>query len=268
MTPARTTRGHHGPATPSPVRGGRGRARRGSFRGLTLLELLLGITILAVLGALVFASVRPLRAETRLRTERDRIDSVVREARELAMRSGEPVAVVFDPATGRLEAAPIEDRAGTPAEEGAADAGVRPSIDLAPGVRLSVQSPADEEPAMAVADRGDGDGDGPDPWSDAPLEPWRLAVFLPDGTVLLSRSAWLRPGGATPDAEAEDRPIAAAWRLGIHPWTGEPVWVDEATTIDAGDGLEPWDEEGDEGGGLDDVDLFDASGGPGPEFGP
>lgn len=43
-------------------------------------------------------------------------------------------------------------------------------------------------------------------------EPVRLVVFMPDGTTLLARPAWLRG--------VDD----ALWRMDVHPWTGEPAW--------------------------------------------
>ena len=84
---------------------------------------------MVALGGLVFASLQPLREQTRFRTARDRIDAVVREARELAMRSGEPVVLAFDPVTGRLSVTGLEpDGAAERGERGGAVAtGDRPA---------------------------------------------------------------------------------------------------------------------------------------------
>ncbi len=227
---------------------------------------------MVALGGLVFASLQPLREQTRFRTARDRIDAVVREARELAMRSGEPVVLAFDPVTGRLSVTGLEPD-GAAERENAAEQSP-PAIDLLldPRLRLTARPPSgDADAASAVPRDAAAVAVTPDTsWMDRPFEPWRLAVFLPDGTLLLARAAWLGRGGT--DAEAEDRAAgegddepSPSWRLTIHPWTGEPSWTDAAAAAvfavdepaadepaqdpgdDAsfGDDAEPWFEAGD-----------------------
>jgi hypothetical protein len=244
----------------------------------------------------VFASVRPLREDARLRTARDRIDTIVREGRELAMRFGEPVAVVFDPATGRLEATGLEQVAGDgvlgaaaavtemvdvaaiaagPDPADPAEAAIRPSIDLDRRLHLTMRPPAADVGSWSDADRGEDAGF--DPWAGGGLEAWPLAVFLPDGTMLLSRTAWLRPAEVESAGAAATESVSPGWRLRIHPWTGEPIWMDEAAAGLTGEAFDASDEEFEPVDAFDEAGAFDAFDAPGgrpeadaspSEFGP
>lgn len=124
MTRSDRTRGDRRPAPRGPAVDRRVRALRrrparpapAARRGLTLLEVLLGVAIVAALGGIVFATLTPLRDSARTRSAADRIASFVRDVRDLALRTGEPVVIALDPVAGRLEAewllAPPEERGG------------------------------------------------------------------------------------------------------------------------------------------------------------
>lgn len=63
-------------------------------RGFTLIELMIGISILVVIAALVMPSMDTMNDSTRFRTACDQLSSVASVCRAEARRTGKPVAVV------------------------------------------------------------------------------------------------------------------------------------------------------------------------------
>lgn len=256
MNQPRSLRGDQPSATHSPAIDRRVRARR----GLTIIELLLGIALLGALGGIVFASLRPLRDAARTRAGMDRIDAFVRDVRDLAMRSGEPVTVELDPLSGRLHA-----------EWLTAPPGMRGTLGAGAGVTGA--GGGDADPWAGAGGIGGAFDDDPrrveEPWAELRLDArLRLTASRPDPEAMdaLGGGSSFEMAGAQAGAGGEFEGGAAAamfgeldpldaepvrlvvlmpdgttllarsaWltgtdvsvhRLDVHPWTGEPGWTD------------------------------------------
>jgi len=216
----------------------------------TLFELLVALALLAGLAALIMPAMLDSLDERAFEAAADITDDQLMLARAHSQSTGAPVEVVFKPNPPRVVARllPDENDAGStfasalraPESPTASAIKVRvddPSADdgigeswahqrLEAGVSITTQPPqglegdrpastiddADGQPSSAAAlDRFDAesavDGD------DAIEDDIRLAVFMPDGSALMSDAVWL--------SDKRGR----LCRLAINPWTGMPAFL-------------------------------------------
>jgi len=235
-------------------------------RGLTLLELLIVVGLILAIAALVFPVMTDRLAERRFDSAAQQVRAHMLLARAEAMSTRRAVEVRYAPdrrvvETVRFEpevdeagmgvrqraAARSEDSGGDPLTEalgpidgeeiGRTDVAV---VDVPESVRILDRLPEDldvdleagmaldldaeqleyleaESPEMAV--------DDPFAFEERPAV--RLAVYLGDGSALLSKPLWLID---------EDGRRA---KLEVNPWTGVPRLTREAAASDAADDDEP-----------------------------
>lgn len=203
--------------------------------GFTLFELLLSLAIVLVLLAIALPFSMHLLEERELASTEEHIASGLIKARVHAQESGKPVEVVvlegapshltmryFQADVGRSERR--GSRGGASESSRLSDRPARPG---SPSTKRSARdewsevSPIDSsvrvEGQDAVSDAGagsdaDDDAFGADEHSTrAEGEPFRLAVFLPDGSTLFAAALML----------VHDSGLQS--RLTVDPWTGQPA---------------------------------------------
>lgn len=212
-----------------------------SRRALTLMEVLIVLAILGAMLALTMPFVLDRLAENAFSSAIDQVRGQVALTRAQAMARGESLEIRYLPASGRVEVRPFAagNRAIGEREFGVRERGrsgleldVAPDDSLDPvylgswarvalpgGVRITQEPPspplADEfafndglPPVIDGRAPGSGTGMSPGAAHDDDAEALRLAVFLPDGSVLLARPLWL--------VDEEGR----AARIELNIWTG------------------------------------------------
>ncbi|MHC4948891.1 MAG: prepilin-type N-terminal cleavage/methylation domain-containing protein [Planctomycetota bacterium] len=221
---------------------------RASRRGLTLLEILIALAVLAVIAALAWPTLDGRLEERAFTSAADVTVQQLLLARAWAQSSGTPVEVIHRPGSRRVEAHVVDlARRRAAATTGPPDDGRDddPRLDadargpdtliaeawalrvLPAGVRLGDDdAPSDDAPWPEDAPWPD-DGPGPDP--DATR---RLALFLPDGSALPTDAVELH-------GEDGRRGV-----LAVSPWTGLPTFTRagpaDADAPDVGrDGADP-----------------------------
>lgn len=202
-----------------------------THRGITLIELLIAIAILLVIGAIVTPRMIRTLDERRFESAAEHVELQLMLARSYAQRMGEPVEVRYHPDSRRIIARRFmqtndeldEDNSRVPAarREGARNADSIGAFDdddddenaiteawaertLPRGITLS-----DERPQSAISAEGRAMRSEEDGFPALDTEPIRLAVFLPDGSAMLTRTAWL--------TDNHDR----LGRIRISAWTGD-----------------------------------------------
>ncbi|MCP3904422.1 MAG: hypothetical protein GY715_12410 [Planctomycetes bacterium] len=210
-----------------------GPASRSKRRALTLLEVLIVIGLLGALFALALPNIVSSLDERAFEAAAEMTTSHLLLARAEAQGSARAIEVRYEPDEPRLEARPFEiDEALVPAadERGSDDAETRevigasddgPSIlpeawayrPLPDGVHLSLNPPETPDEIDPLADAFDDE-----PENDEPAGAFLLAVYLPDGSVLLGDEVWIRGAGGR------------AGRLTVNAWTGLPSF--ERVTAD------------------------------------
>lgn len=236
-----------------------GRLRPGTARrrGLTLLELLIALSIFAMLGAVSYASLRPLLLTERGVGAREAIDRGLEDARRAAMQEGAAVAIRISADGTQLTIdalVPGDAGAGgpsgnpgpgpglepdeTPAARVAARLGRSALIRLPSGVRLQLVPPTADELDAEFGDAADGFGapdvadrivDPDERWADADLDLDAIDAQAagPDSGPSGVRLVIFGPDGAAIIARpawmiAPDASVAA---LTIHPWSGVADWA-------------------------------------------
>ena len=222
-------------------------------RGLTLLETLIAIGLVLALAALSFPALIGLLDQRRFDGAGDQLGELLRLARAHAQATGEPVEVLYEPEPRvvrarvfRLDDAasgtdpaddelPLFDAEDAPTPETVIPDGWAHRV-LPDGVHLARRPPAADDVETGWSELDDR---APDPVR-LPSEdpPFRLAVFLPDGSALLGRPAWVHDG--------EGR-LA---RLSVDGWTGlatiqdaPPVTEEPGIDAEMDDPLVPDDED-------------------------
>jgi type II secretory pathway pseudopilin PulG len=200
-------------------------------RALTLLELLLALSLLLAIWALVLPVALESLRERAFEANAETIHNQLLLARAHAGATGRPVEISYEPSPSRIEARYFQvDVAG----DRSVDAGTAPSRAASPRRDVESAGALDRKPEPAPTT-------GPiDPivesWADtllpegftisaapadqaptggsaaaaatAPSGTLRLAIFMPDGSALLSRPVWV--------GDAHGRQA----KLTINPWTG------------------------------------------------
>jgi type II secretory pathway pseudopilin PulG len=172
-------------------------------RALTLLELLLALSLLLAIWALVLPVALESLRERAFEANAENVRNQLLLARAHAGASGRPVEISREPSPPRIEARYFQvDVAGdVDREPQPAPSPIDPIVEswadalLPEGFTISA-APADPPPSV------------PSTAADAPSGPLRLAIFMPDGSALMSRPVWL--------ADAHGRKA----KLTINPWTG------------------------------------------------
>ncbi len=166
-------------------------------RALSLLELLLALSLLLAISALVLPVALESLRERAFGANAENVRNQMLLARAHAGASGRPVEIFYEPSPSRIEARYFEVDV---ADESASDLDREPEPAPAP-IDPIVESWADsllpEGFTISAAQA-----------EDAPPGPLRLAIFMPDGSALLSRPVWL--------GDAHGRQA----KLTINPWTG------------------------------------------------
>lgn len=212
-------------------------------RGLTLLELLVAISLVAALAALSAPVLDRALSDRAFASAGQMVEQHLLLARAHAQALRQPVEVVFDAGARRLRCRWFEagrrlldDEAGPTAEPPEfASGGSSPgdevpesipepwAIQFLPGsATITDRSPAAEEGDPLESSLMPLPEDAPD----AAPAPLRLAVFLPDGSILLGAPSWLRDGDGR------------AATLAINPFTGVPR-VDDGAAPPARDDAAP-----------------------------
>jgi prepilin-type N-terminal cleavage/methylation domain-containing protein len=202
-------------------------------RGITLIELLVAIAILLAIGAIVTPLMVRTLDERRFESAGEQIEQQMLLARSYAQRTGEPIEVRFHHDTRRIVArrfmiandsgsSNVNSRSPATRERGAQDTDPFATLDLDDdqasiiieawaertlprGIDLSDQRPQrtlnDQRREFIDSEPGTRN-------SELDTPPLRLAVFLPDGSAMLTRTVWL--------TDHHDR----LGRIRISPWTG------------------------------------------------
>ena len=185
--------------------------RQADSRGLTLFELLIALAVVLAIGSLAL----PFTFREYERREsvavRDHIAMQALMARAQARVSGVPYAMVLDEAGRHIEVREIdprdpgdEDIETSQEDEDSSSVESWQLVVLPEGTRFELDQPSlgSEEPSSEFAQ-----WDPDEEEEDASLAGVRLAVFMPDGTLLGARPLILRgPAGR--------------FRLEFDPWTG------------------------------------------------
>ncbi len=180
-------------------------------RALTLLELLLALSLLLAIWALVLPVALESLRERAFEANAENVRNQLLLARAHAGASGRPVEIAYEPSPPRIEAryfqVDVADDAASDLdrEPGPAPVPIDPIVEgwadtvLPEGFTISAaQSGPAPKVGLTAADAAE----------DAPSGPLRLAVFMPDGSALMSRPVWL---GDVHGRQA---------KLTINPWTG------------------------------------------------
>jgi prepilin-type N-terminal cleavage/methylation domain-containing protein len=149
-------------------------------RGFTLVELMVVLTIIAILGAAIVPQFAGTRDDLRLRTAGRELMAASTLAYSLAVGRQVPHRLVIDPAEGRwlIEAPPAEASAGG---EFAPVLGVPGTSGRLEGkLAIEVRGPADGEGGPRAGRPGDRGDPGGRRGGDAPPE---AVLFRPDGTA-------------------------------------------------------------------------------------
>jgi type II secretory pathway pseudopilin PulG len=201
--------------------------RRSGRRALTLLEVLVAIALLLALFGLALPNIMSSLDERAFENAAEMTTAHLLLARAEAQRSARPIEVRYVPDAPRLEARPFMlDGAAVTADvdEEDADTGLRAdallddedeTVAILPeawayrrlpdGVRLTLLPP---ETPDEIDPRAEGFED--EPPEDEEETAFLLAVYLPDGSVMVGDEVWLRG--------ADGR----AGRLRLNAWTGLP----------------------------------------------
>lgn len=179
-------------------------------RGLTLLEVVVAVAIVAILSALALPAISGRLGDARLKSAAHQLEAGVISIRAQAQREGNAVALFAAPGRRgmQLVAERVEAAGGMAGEGiggGERESGVsrRVLASLPPGVRINAGD-------SATAEDGEADdqmalpGIAEDGMERPPL---RLAVALPDGSVISPGPVSLSAGGA-------------GWRVRINRFTG------------------------------------------------
>src|SRR5262245_44196055 len=145
---------------------------RQAIAGFTLLELIVTLAILAVVIAMVTPSIGRGTEAVRMRAEVAGFSAMLRHARERAIVSQKPQAVVVDPTSQRVSV-----RVGGPEGE------VRESRALAEGMTVQAAPP----PALTVQFDSRGSSSGGDFRLSSGAITWRVTVDALTGRVRSSR---------------------------------------------------------------------------------
>ncbi len=213
-------------------------------RGLTLLELLIAIGLVVALGALVFPTMMGRQRQRSFDSTIQIIRDQLLLARAHAQATGIPVEVMYYSEAPHVEARMFRPERATSrfgdADGSAAmlDFGEEPDEDLlipegwayrhlAEGVQITRTQPQELQDGYDDS-FGSFDDDLGAYFDDAsaslvpdqPPRTIRLAVFLPDGSALLSEGVWV----VDDDSRAR--------RIEVNPWTGLPIF--DATAVDRG----------------------------------
>ncbi|HRQ75807.1 MAG TPA: prepilin-type N-terminal cleavage/methylation domain-containing protein [Phycisphaerales bacterium] len=214
--------------------------RNRSPRAFSLIELLIVIALLLAVAALTLPGLTGVLDARAFDAAVDSISQQLILARAEAQSAGRAMEVVYQPDPPRVVVRPFEaaQRAASESEfrtarrRGEAEDGFDAAgeaadelawnwamIDLPDGVRMSVRPPANLFIEASAAGPVPVDMLAAAAEEDAqPPRPIRLAVFMADGSALLSRGAWL-----IGRARNDDEP-PLAMRLEVNPWTGLAVW--------------------------------------------
>jgi hypothetical protein len=185
-------------------------------RSLTILEMLIALALLLAMAAIVAPSLLNTLEERAFETAADETNEQLMMARAHAQATGTPIEVTYSAGKSQVQARVFSPMADVGA---IADSGGEPVHEpwalrfLGRGVRIVARKPVSESAAVdpMVAEL-------PIPDDVETLEDLgkgqdvRLAVFMPDGTALMSDRVWLN------DAKG---------RLGvftINPWSGLPFF--------------------------------------------
>jgi hypothetical protein len=187
--------------------------------GVTLLELLIALTVLMTLVGISFVALGPRFDEQRFNAGADAVMQHCLLARAEAQLSGRPVEIVYLPESNRLAARYFDPERSAEAlrEDGAAvlpenfepDAmgDEEESATIFAGwathwlpehVRLTAEAPEDLLDGAGIDDEWAEFEAAQDAFeyewgeeAESDAEPFRLVVYLPDGTALLAGGAWL-----------------------------------------------------------------------------
>ena len=158
---------------------------RRDARGFTLIETLIALTVLVAIAAIVVPPVLDWYEDEQFDTAGVIAVEHLRLSRAHAREARRPVEVVYDTERGVLAARllPLGDDDETDdTEDDLAVAEPWAQAVLPGGVTLSDTAPIDDDAIVPIAP------------ADAPgetIEPFTIVAFLPDGSTLFSREAWL-----------------------------------------------------------------------------
>lgn len=112
-------------------------SRRSDERGVTLLEMLLVVVLIALLAGLSFPAVNSGLDAVRLRSAADAASSVLHQAAMKSERRQEPVEVIFDKAAGVITVRGLR-------------AGSETAVELGEGITISAVNPEPPGPEQSV----------------------------------------------------------------------------------------------------------------------